>query len=187
MIPPDAQKVFTGEIFEVYQWQQELFDGSTATFERLKRPDTVSVIPVTDDGQILFAKEEQPGSAPFLGTFGGRVDPGEDPLVAAKRELLEETGYEADVWEVWFSSQPSSKVEWTITVYIAKGVRKVGEPSLDPGEKIEIASQSLENFLGTVVPDPAFRDSDIALEVFRNTQTEAQRQKLIERFKSPRP
>jgi ADP-ribose pyrophosphatase len=187
MIPPHAQKVFSGEIFDVYHWQQEMFDGSMATFERLKRADTVSVIPITDDGQVLFAKEEQPGTAPFLGTFGGRVDPGEDALAAAKRELLEETGYEADSWEMWFSSHPSSKVEWAVHVYVAKGLRRVGEPHLDPGEKIEVASESLENFLKIIVPDPTFRDSDIALAVFQHTQTDAQRQKLIQRFKSLQP
>lgn len=178
-IPPTAQKVFQGEIFEVYQWQQQMFDGSTATFERLKRADTVSIVPVTNDGHILYAKEEQPGIKPFLGTFGGRVDRGEDILAAAKRELLEETGYEADHWELWFSSQPSSKVEWTVYVFVAKGLRNVTKPHLDPGEKIELATATVEEFLTQVVSDPTFRDSDIALHVFQQSRTSDERKKLV--------
>lgn len=45
-IPSHAVKVFSGVIFDVYQWQQELFNGETATFEALRRPSTVVIIPV---------------------------------------------------------------------------------------------------------------------------------------------
>ena len=43
-IPKDARCVFKGVIFEVWQWEQKMFDGSMATFERIKRPDTVVII-----------------------------------------------------------------------------------------------------------------------------------------------
>ena len=59
-IPDNAKLVFKGVIFDVYQWQQELFDGSQATFEALKRPGTVQVIPTVGD-RVLLSYEEQPG------------------------------------------------------------------------------------------------------------------------------
>jgi len=93
-IPEYAKCVFNGIIFDVYQWQQKQFDGTTATFEKLKRPDTVMLLPVTNDKKIVITEQEQPGKQPFIGSIGGRVDPGEDILTAAKRELLEESGYE---------------------------------------------------------------------------------------------
>ena len=46
-MPEHAKKVFSGVMFDVYQWEQEMYDGSTATFEKLTRPDTAQVIPVT--------------------------------------------------------------------------------------------------------------------------------------------
>ena len=92
-LPKHAKKVFTGEIFDVYQWEQEMYDGSTVIFEKIKRADTVSVIPITTEQKILISHEEQPGLKPFYGVFGGRIEPEENPLSAAKRELLEETGY----------------------------------------------------------------------------------------------
>lgn len=94
-IPANAQKVFKGKLFDIYQWKQELFDGKKVTFEKLKRPDTVNVIPITSNGEIVISEQEQPGTDPFIGCLGGRIDEGEEPLEAAKRELLEETGMEA--------------------------------------------------------------------------------------------
>src|SRR5688572_20587166 len=88
-IPDNAKKVFEGVIFDVYQWEQEMYDGTKAVFEKLRRPDTVSIIPVTESGQIIFSYQEQPGTAGAYSTLGGRVDEGEDVLDAAKRELLE--------------------------------------------------------------------------------------------------
>ncbi len=146
-IPEDAKKVFTGVIFDVYQWEQEMFDGSKAVFEKLKRPDTVAVIPVLPDGKLLLIEEKQPGAEMYVGAPGGRVDEGEDILAAVKRELLEETGYEAEEYSLWYAIQPITKIDWTIYVFIAKGVKKVTEPKADPGEKINILEMSLEDFM----------------------------------------
>ena len=45
-IPPDAKRVFKGKIFEAYQWEQELYDGTKTIFEKLARDDSVN--PVRD-------------------------------------------------------------------------------------------------------------------------------------------
>ncbi len=55
-IPEHAKKVFSGVIFDVYHWEQEMFDGSRATFEKVKRADTVGVYGVLDDGRILLTE-----------------------------------------------------------------------------------------------------------------------------------
>ena len=49
LIPEEAKKVFQGEIFAVYQWPQEMFDGSFATFEMLRRADTVKILAVVTE------------------------------------------------------------------------------------------------------------------------------------------
>lgn len=146
-LPANAQRVFKGEIFDVYQWKQELFDGTTATFERLKRPDSIGVIPVLPDGQILLIDEEQPGTKRGLTYPMGRADEGEDALTTAKRELLEETGYEADEWILWDARQSVMKIDWAVFTFIAKGLRKVADLDLDAGERIEPAPVPLERFL----------------------------------------
>lgn len=147
-IPPHAKKVFSGVMFDVYQWEQELFDGSTATFEKLKRPDTVVVFPATDDGKIILTKQKQPGwSDSIIGGAGGRVDSGEGVLAAAKRELREETGYAADTYELWYALQPVSKIDWAVFVFVAKGIRKVGDIELDAGEEITLVKVSFAEFV----------------------------------------
>lgn len=147
-IPDNAKKVFEGVIFDVYHWEQELFDGSTATFEAVKRIDTNSVVTVIDN-KILITREEQPSKPPFLGLPGGRIERGEDALSAAKRELLEETGYEAKEWVHWFTedSSKTSKIEWNTFYFIAKSSTKKSEPNLDGGEKIEVELITFEQFI----------------------------------------
>jgi ADP-ribose pyrophosphatase len=133
MIPKDAKLVFEGIIFKVFQWQQKQLDGSYSTFEGIKRPNTIQVIP-TMGGKVLFGLEEQPMSKKAYSFFGGRQEEGESPLECAKRELLEETGLSSDDWTLWKSYTPSMKMEWDIHVFIAKDCRKVAEPRLEPGE-----------------------------------------------------
>lgn len=137
-IPSDAKLVFKGKLFDVYQWEQTLFDGTKTTFEKIKRLDTVVVFAVQDDGMIILTEQEQPGGLPFVGAAGGRVEQGEDPLSAVKRELLEETGYEADEYNVWDAQQPVGKIDWAVYTFIAHGARKVAEINLDAGEKIQL-------------------------------------------------
>lgn len=150
-IPKEAKRVFKGVIYEVYQWEQKVFDGTTQTHERLKRTDTAKVIPVLANGNILVLKEEQPGFGTFVDFPGGRVDEGEDPLHAAKRELTEETGYEAKEITEWLRYSPNSNIIWDMHVYIAKGLSKVKQPVLDPGEKITTFEMSFDELLE--IPD----------------------------------
>lgn len=146
-IPPQAKRVFKGVIFDVYQWEQEMYDGTTATFEKLKRPDTAVVIPVLPDQKILVASQEQPDKAPFMGFPGGRIDEGEEPLDGAKRELLEETGYASEDWVLFEAQEPVGKIDWTIYTFIARNTQKIAEQNLDGGEKIELRILSFEELI----------------------------------------
>lgn len=144
LLPEQAEKVFAGQIFDVYQWQQPMFDGSSATFEMLRRPDTVTVIGVADD-KLLVIDDEQPHTGSRVSFPGGRVDESDDgTLAAAQREMLEETGYEFDDWRLVKVWQPHTKLEWFIYLYIASGGRKVAEPHLDAGERISLRTLSFD-------------------------------------------
>jgi ADP-ribose pyrophosphatase len=137
-IPPHARKVFSGVIFDIYQWDQEMYDGSVHTFESAARADAVSIIPVIDD-QIVIIHEEQPGREANIGFPGGHIDPGEDPLTAARRELYEETGMTfKDLKLVAIEDIGGHKVDWACYRYIATGLVNRDEPRLDPGEKIVV-------------------------------------------------
>lgn len=165
-LPDSATKVFQGEIFAVYQWPQELYDGSTATFEKIQRPDTAGVIAITPEQRIVITHQEQPTLGQFTGLLGGVVDPGETPLEAAKRELKEEAGLESVEWSEWFSVAPHGKMIWTIHTFVARNVKKVVEPQPEPGEKIRLEEVSFERFLEIAQTD-SFRDTEITFQVLR--------------------
>ncbi|OGE76116.1 MAG: hypothetical protein A3C85_02435 [Candidatus Doudnabacteria bacterium RIFCSPHIGHO2_02_FULL_48_21] len=148
-IPENAKRVFKGEVFEIYQWDQKMFDGSTKTFEMAKRPDTVLVI-LTANGKILVAKEEQPNFKRDFGFAGGKVDDGEEPLIAAKRELMEEAGMQSDDWELLKTYEPFNRVDWNIHVFVARNAVKVREHSQESGEKIEFYEMDFDEFADKV-------------------------------------
>ena len=164
-IPEQAKRVFQGVIFDVYQWPQKMFDGGESTFEMLKRPNTVTVI-ATQGESVYFAEEEQP-TKPIISTlFGGRVGEGEDPLVAAKREVLEEAGLQSDDWTLYKVYEPVIKIDWQISVYIARNCRRVADQQLDAGERITIKEVSFDAFIDLVCSD-RFNEKDFACDIMR--------------------
>ncbi len=184
-IPRHAEKVFSGVIFNVYQWQQELFDGSTTTFEKIKRIDTVNVLPVLYNGKILLTRQSQPGGEPFIGALGGRIDPDESPLQAAQRELSEEAGYTAEHWHLWDSVQPFSKIDWAVYTFVAKQCERVGEARPDAGEKIELIEVDFDDYLELVLRT-AYRDHEILLKLCRLRNQPGELRKVRELFRASR-
>ncbi|MDO8625916.1 MAG: NUDIX hydrolase [Candidatus Magasanikbacteria bacterium] len=180
-LPKNAKRVFKGVIFDVYQWPQTMFDGSTEIFEKLKRPDTVQVIAITKDKKILILEEQQPTKKPFLGIPGGRHEQKETPLNAAKRELREETGYTANHWRLWYAEQPYSKIIWTISIFIADGINQTTSPMLDAGEKIKVKKLSFNEFI-LLGLNPDFHEPSLKaklLEALYNPRAKAKLKKLL--------
>lgn len=176
-IPDNAELAFKGVIFDVYQWQQEMYDGSFRTFERARRLGGTAVIVVLPNKKLLIVEDEQP-SRPRVITFpGGQIDEGELPEVGARRELLEETGYEVDELILWKHSQPVSKLDWDIFMYIGRGARKVQEPNPGPGERITAKEITLDELIA-LVDDPRFQNVDIALDLVKARYDAKEREKL---------
>jgi len=145
-LPPNTKKVFQGKIFSVHQWEQKLYDGTTAIFEMLKRPGTIQIIPTSGE-DIYLSYEEQPTKPRSYTLLGGRQEPDEEPLVTAKRELLEESGLESDEWELLKTYEYQGKIEWPMYLFVARNCKKVAEQQLDSGEQIEVKKVSFEEFI----------------------------------------
>jgi len=174
-LPPQAKKVFDGEIFDVYQWEQEMYDGSKATFEMLKRPNTVEVI-ATDGEEIFITEQEQPSKPAFLALPGGRQDEDETIMETGKRELLEEAGLTSDDWETLAVHEPYTKMEWEIHTLIAKNCVQVGEQNLDAGEKIAVKKVSFEKFLELVFSEK-YTGTNLTLMLARMSEHELEQLK----------
>jgi ADP-ribose pyrophosphatase YjhB (NUDIX family) len=146
-LPENAKRVFEGKIFDIYQWEQKLYDGSTAIFEKAVRPDTVAVIPLLPGNQVLLIEDSQPHREAVLTVPTGRIEEGENPEEAARRELLEETGYAVDSLELLQEEHPTQKLDWVVYWYIGRGARQAQDAKPDPGEKISLRITPLEKFI----------------------------------------
>lgn len=149
-IPDQATCVFRGRLFDVYQWPITDYDGRPQIFEGLRRADAAIVLPLVtrpDGLHVVILREEQPGIAPFWTQPGGCLSPGETPLQAAQRELLEETGLGSDDWALLGSHRPAGKIAYAVHVYVARDCRVVGPTALDGGERIDIVELPWEDWL----------------------------------------
>ena len=156
LIPDNATRVFTGIIFDVYQWPQKMFDGSTQTFEMLKRVDTASAIAIKDD-KIVVVEVDQPNSYRQLAFPGGRIektDKDASTLAAAQREVLEETGMRFKKWRLIHVQQGTQKVEGFFYWYLATDFIDRVEPEDDPGERIKVKLDSYAEVRVEVLTNP---------------------------------
>jgi ADP-ribose pyrophosphatase len=147
LIPEQAERVFKGIFYDVYHWQQQMFDNSFEIFEMLRSTDILKILVVVD-GKLVVLHEEQPAIGTFTDIPGGRNDHGiESNLEAAKREVLEETGMTFKSWKLISVRQPALKIENFIYLYVATDLLSSVEPVLDNGEKITLELVSFEVYM----------------------------------------
>jgi 8-oxo-dGTP pyrophosphatase MutT (NUDIX family) len=98
------------------------------------------VVAVTEEGRFLvFRQVKYAVTGTTLGPPGGYLDAGEDPLAAARRELLEETGHEADDWiSLGRYVVDGNRGCGVGHLFLARGARKVAEPDADDLEEQEL-------------------------------------------------
>lgn len=94
--PLTEDVAWTGRIFNVDRLHVRLPDGRTATRDVVRHPGAVAVVALTEDGRICLVRQYRTALARVTVEIpAGKLDPGEDPLECASRELLEETGMSA--------------------------------------------------------------------------------------------
>lgn len=145
----DSEQVFKGVLLDVRRDRVRLPDGAESVREYVVHPGAVVIIGILDDGRLLFEKQYRyPLRRDFLELPAGKIDAGEAIETTARRELLEETGYEADEWRYLGVMHPCiGYSDERIEIFLARRMRKVAEPSLDHNEFLDVLSLTLEEAL----------------------------------------
>jgi 8-oxo-dGTP pyrophosphatase MutT (NUDIX family) len=119
--------------------------GASLRFSLIESVDWVNVLALTPDDRVVLLRQYRPGvDAVCLEIPGGMIDAGEDPLVAAQRELVEETGYTAPRWRKLSATRPNPAIQTnTLHSYLALDAVVTAPQHLDDGELVAVETRSL--------------------------------------------
>lgn len=118
----------------------------------IEERDWVHVLALTHDQQIILVRQYRYAVATFCTELpGGVIDDGETPLVAAKRELLEETGHTASDWQPvgTYFANPARQTN-RVHIFLARELSLPGEQSLDSSEQIAVSSVTVDEAIALI-------------------------------------
>lgn len=147
----EGSVVYDGSFLKVERDKIQLPDGSITQREFIRHPGAVVILPLLPDGRILLERQfRYPNSQVFIEFPAGKIDPGEDHLDCAKRELEEETGYTAAKWR--FVCTIHNAIAYSdehLELFLAEEL-SAGQQKLDEGEFLETFSVTLPELLEMV-------------------------------------
>jgi ADP-ribose pyrophosphatase len=158
-----SEVAFEGKIWDIKR-ESFGYNGETLVREFVAHPGAVAVIALNDADQVLLINQYRHPVREYLWEIpAGLLDlPGESTLEAAKRELLEETGYIAESWSelIEFHTTPGGNNE-TIAIFMARGLRHQGHELQLEGEETDMKvewfslTEALESVLSSDMRSPS--------------------------------
>jgi 8-oxo-dGTP pyrophosphatase MutT (NUDIX family) len=144
-----SKKVFDCPWFKVFKETCSLPDGKIINdYFVTESSDIVTIIPFIDKSSLILLKEYKHGYGDYIYTFpSGMMEKGETPLKAAKRELLEETGYKGTLFKLATTYPNPTSSRFKKTTFIATDLVKTNVQKLDMTEFIEVHIKSLNDIL----------------------------------------
>jgi ADP-ribose pyrophosphatase len=150
--PLTEDVMWEGRIFNVNRLRVKLPDGREDLRDVVRHPGAVAIVALTDDGRICLVRQYRTALGRVTVEIpAGKLDPGEDPLTCAKRELLEETGMQAD--QMAFLTTIATSDGFTdelIHIYMATGLSYL-ESEPDDDEFINVDLVPLSDLIDAVL------------------------------------
>ena len=141
---PSIETTLQGD-YEVFKVRRDVRrsprTGRNHPFHLIEAPDWVNIVPITPDGQLVMVEQYRHGSERVtLEIPGGVMDPSDiSPLAAARREMIEETGYDSEYIEYLGVVAPNPAIQTNQCFsFLARDVHAAELPSLDHAEDIAV-------------------------------------------------
>ena len=147
-VPLSKEQVYEGKFLRLNRDTVRLPNGRQSVREYLSHPGAAMAVPVLQGDRVVMVRQYRYAVNRHIIEFpAGKIDPGETGEMAARRELLEETGYEAANWEHMYSLHPSvAYVSEQLDLYYARGLRQIGHPG-EENEFVEVLELPLAKAL----------------------------------------
>lgn len=149
--PLNSTKVYSGKLLHVHRDEVRLPDGKTSVREYIRHPGAVVILPLTQSGELILERQHRyPLGRDFIEVPAGKIDPGEQTLACAQRELLEETGYKAQDWRYVTTVYPCiGFADERLDYYLAQDLAFEGHQR-DDDEFLEVFSLPIDQALAMV-------------------------------------
>jgi ADP-ribose pyrophosphatase len=142
-----TEKIYKGKIIDLQVDEVTLPNGKTSKRELIKHPGAVAVIALTPEGKLVLVEQYRKALEKSIVEIpAGKLEPGEEPIVTAARELEEETGYGCEKLEhlISFYTSPGFADE-LVHLYVAKNIKRIEEArELDEDEFVEQIEVTVE-------------------------------------------
>jgi len=136
----ETKIAYDGVFIQVIRDRVRCADGHVAVREYIRHPGAVLIVALLDDQTLLLERQYRYALRRSVVEMpAGKLEPGEEPLACAQRELLEETGYRAARWDrLGAFHNAIGYSDELIAVYLARDLHFVGSSSCEPGEVLQV-------------------------------------------------
>ncbi|MCD2225018.1 NUDIX hydrolase [Listeria cossartiae] len=158
-----TEKIFSGNVIALQVDDVELPNGEKSKREIVKHPGAVAIIPFSADGGMYLVEQyRKPLEKTIIEIPAGKMELGEDPLVTARRELEEETGFQSDdlTYLTSFYTSPGFANE-LLHIYVASDLRKMEQP----------LAQDADEFINLVKVTPDEAEQLIEQQLIHDAKT----------------
>ena len=178
----NSRLLHMGRQFSFLQDEVELPDGRRTHRDIVRHPGAVAIVPILPDGRIILVRQYRYAAGKALLEIpAGTLEPRESPVDCARRELTEETGYEAGEMErllsCYMAPGYSSEV---IHLFLARDLREVGGQS-EPDEDIAVEILELKELL-KMIAENTIEDAKTIIGIFRVPEEVPEKRVTLDNF-----